>query len=58
MLNKVRPAEEEPKGGAARLKSLADYYRKDDSFKDAPYPLTLFSGDAFNPSRESTVTKG
>lgn len=40
------------------MKTLCDYYRNDDEFKDAPYPLTLFSGDALNPSRESTVTKG
>ena len=40
------------------MKSLCDFYRNDNQFKDDPYPLTFFSGDAFNPSKESTVTKG
>lgn len=40
------------------MKTVCDYYRNDDRFKDSPYPLTFFSGDAFNPSKESTVTKG
>lgn len=53
-----RPSEEEPKGGAARFKKLCDYYRSDKEFDGLPYPLTLFSGDALNPSKESTVTKG
>lgn len=52
------PSEEEPKGGAARFKTLCDYYRNDSQFQDAPKPLTFFSGDAFNPSSESSVTKG
>lgn len=37
---------------------MCDYYRNDGKFKDDPKPLCLFSGDAFNPSSESSVTKG
>ncbi|KJX92054.1 5'-nucleotidase like protein [Zymoseptoria brevis] len=52
------PAEQEPKGGAARSKTLCDHYRDDPQFKDGPTPLTFFSGGAYNPSSESSVTKG
>ncbi|KAL9055936.1 MAG: hypothetical protein Q9162_003232 [Coniocarpon cinnabarinum] len=48
----------EPVGGIARFQSVCDYYRDDASFKDEPKLMTLFSGDAFNPSLESSVTKG
>lgn len=34
------------------------YYRFHPRFADQPNILTLFSGDAFNPSIESTITKG
>lgn len=37
---------------------MCDYYRDDATFKDSPRPLTLFSGDALNPSSESSITKG
>ena len=65
----VEPGSMEPVGGVARLKTLFDYYRDDERFggrgkgeEDGgevwPEVLTFFSGDAFNPSLESSVTKG
>ncbi|EWC46120.1 hypothetical protein DRE_04694 [Drechslerella stenobrocha 248] len=48
----------EPVGGAARFTSLVKHYRHGDEFKDQPGLLVFFSGDAYNPSLESTVTKG
>ena len=41
--------QKEPVGGAARFASM---------IKSLNDPLVLFSGDAFNPSTLSTVTKG
>lgn len=35
-----------------------EYYRSDERFAEQPEVLTFFSGDAFNPCIESTVTKG
>ena len=35
-----------------------NYYRTDPRFTGQPDALTFFSGDVFNPSIESTVTKG
>lgn len=48
----------EPAGGIARFQTLVNYYRDDEKFKGQPKLLTFFSGDAFNPSLESSVTKG
>ncbi|KAI8388837.1 Metallo-dependent phosphatase-like protein [Radiomyces spectabilis] len=48
----VSPAKEEPIGGAARFRSAVD------SVIEAVNPLVLFSGDAFNPSLEGSVTRG
>lgn len=48
----------EPVGGFARFQTLCNYYRNDERFKGQPKLLTFFSGDAFNPSLESSVTKG
>lgn len=48
----VDQASAEPVGGLARFMTLVNEYRKQPSL------LTLFSGDAFNPSLESSVTKG
>ncbi|KAI0596385.1 flagellar associated protein [Biscogniauxia sp. FL1348] len=48
----------EPVGGAARFMTLINHYREDDKFKGQPELLTFFSGDAFNPSLESSITKG
>lgn len=54
----VEPGSREPVGGIARFQTLCDYYRNDERFHGQPGLLTLFSGDAFNPSLESSVTKG
>ncbi|KAK0622056.1 Metallo-dependent phosphatase-like protein [Bombardia bombarda] len=53
----------EPVGGVARFVTLCNEYRSDspggvDRFPGQPELVTLFSGDAFNPSLESSVTKG
>ena len=48
----------DPVGGIARFQALCNYYRSDDAFRGQPGLITLFSGDAFNPSLESAVTKG
>jgi hypothetical protein len=51
-------ASEEPVGGIARFQTVVNYYRNDERIKGQPKLLTFFSGDAFNPSLESSVTKG
>lgn len=48
----------EPVGGIARFQSLVNHYRNNAKFKDQPKLLNFFSGDAFNPSTESSITKG
>ncbi|KAF8253844.1 Metallo-dependent phosphatase [Wilcoxina mikolae CBS 423.85] len=48
----------EPVGGAARFISLVSHYRSAPEFAGQPELLTFFGGDAFNPSLESSVTKG
>ncbi|KAL2419839.1 hypothetical protein ABEF95_006303 [Exophiala dermatitidis] len=48
----------EPVGGFARFQTVCNYYHNDDRFADQPNVITIFSGDAFNPSLESSVTKG
>ncbi|OCT50694.1 hypothetical protein CLCR_07794 [Cladophialophora carrionii] len=40
----------EPVGGAARFQTVCNYYRNHERFSGQPKLLTLFSGDAFNPS--------
>ena len=52
------PSSAEPVGGIARFQTVCLHYHNDDRFKEQPKPLTLFSGDAWNPSIESSVTKG
>ena len=54
----VEPGSREPVGGIARFQTLCNYYAKDAKFKGQSELLTMFSGDAFNPSLESSVTKG
>lgn len=56
--NPFREGSAEPVGGVARFQSVVNYYRNDPSFSEQPNVLTFFSGDAYNPSLESTVTKG
>jgi 5'-nucleotidase len=45
-------------GGIARFQTLCNHYARDEKFAGQSELLTLFSGDAFNPSLESSVTKG
>ncbi|KAL7272837.1 hypothetical protein RUND412_004334 [Rhizina undulata] len=45
-------------GGAFRFISLVNHYRDSPDFAGQLELLTFFSGDAFNPSLESFVTKG
>ncbi|KAK9326134.1 Metallo-dependent phosphatase-like protein [Lipomyces orientalis] len=45
-------------GGAARFVTLVNEYRNAEQYDCAPELVTVFSGDAFNPSLESSVTKG
>ena len=54
----IDPSSSEPVGGVARFVSLCKEYREGEQFKDQPGLVTLFSGDVFNPSLESSVTKG
>ncbi|TGJ80020.1 hypothetical protein E0Z10_g8746 [Xylaria hypoxylon] len=54
----VDSSSSEPVGGAARFMSLVQHYREGTQFKGQSDLLTFFSGDAFNPSLESSVTKG
>lgn len=54
----VEPSSGEPVGGVARFQSVVYYYRFHPRFAGLPAPLTFFSGDAYNPSLESTITKG
>jgi hypothetical protein len=54
----VRPGSSEPIGGVQRFQSVVNHYRSGPRFAALPDLLTFFSGDAFNPSLESTVTKG
>ncbi|KAL5118840.1 hypothetical protein ACEQ8H_003162 [Pleosporales sp. CAS-2024a] len=54
----VEAGSREPVGGYARFQTLVNYYRDDERFHGQPKVLTFFSGDAFNPSIESSITKG
>ncbi|KAG0643879.1 Metallo-dependent phosphatase-like protein [Tuber brumale] len=48
----------DPVGGASRFVALVNHYRSASEYDGQPSLLTFFSGDAFNPSLESSVTKG
>ena len=58
MLTSRRSGSAEPVGGVARFQHLATHYRSGSEFEGQPKLLTFFSGDAYNPSLESSVTKG
>lgn len=45
-------------GGYPRFQYLVNQYRDGPEYKSQPDLILLFSGDAFNPSLESSVTKG
>lgn len=53
-----RAGSAEPVGGISRFQTVAKHYRSDPQYAEQPTLITLFSGDAFNPSLESSVTKG
>ena len=52
----IEAGSRDPVGGVARFQTMHSHYRQE--FADQVTLLTFFSGDAFNPSLESTVTKG
>ncbi len=52
------PNSAEPVGGVARFVSVCKEYQESERFRGQPKLVTLFSGDVFNPSLESSVTKG
>ena len=54
----LNPSSSDPVGGIARFQTLCNYYHQTATFPKQPSLITLFSGDAFNPSLESAVTKG
>ncbi|KAK4121503.1 Metallo-dependent phosphatase [Parathielavia appendiculata] len=54
----IDPSSAEPVGGVARFVCLCKEYREAERFEDQPELVTLFSGDSFNPSLESSITKG
>jgi hypothetical protein len=54
----VDPSSSEPVGGLPRFITLCREYRDGEQYAGQSKLLTLFSGDAFNPSLESSVTKG
>ena len=54
----VEGGSRDPVGGISRFQTLCNHYRRDARYHGQPDLLTFFSGDAFNPSLESSVTKG
>jgi len=55
----IASRETEPVGGASRFKTAINQYRKGGSkYTEGIDPVILFSGDAFNPSTLSVVTRG
>ncbi|KAI7891813.1 Metallo-dependent phosphatase-like protein [Mucor mucedo] len=48
------PSKDEPIGGASRFATKVNEIRSQSDLE----PLVLFSGDAFNPSLEGTITRG
>lgn len=52
------PSSAEPVGGLPRFITLCREYQEGKQYEGQSELLTLFSGDVFNPSLESTVTKG
>ncbi|KAK6211262.1 5'-nucleotidase [Colletotrichum tabaci] len=54
----LEPSSAEPVGGVARFVTAVNEYRSHERFQGQPELVTLFSGDVFNPSLESSVTKG
>jgi 2',3'-cyclic-nucleotide 2'-phosphodiesterase (5'-nucleotidase family) len=45
-------------GGISRFQSVVNDYRSNPKYQEQASLITFFSGDSFNPSLESSVTKG
>ncbi|KAK4569394.1 hypothetical protein LTR86_003157 [Recurvomyces mirabilis] len=54
----ISPGSQDPVGGIARYRTLCQYYQHSGKYASGPACLTLFSGDALNPSLESSVPRG
>ncbi|KAI9892686.1 MAG: hypothetical protein M1814_001106 [Vezdaea aestivalis] len=54
----VDPSSQQVCGGITRFMTVCKEYRNGPVYKGKPDLLTFFSGDAWNPSIESTVSKG
>ena len=54
----IEPSSHGPAGGVSRFQTICKYYQQDLRFQGQSDLITLFSGDGFNPSLESSVTKG
>ena len=54
----IEPGERDPVGGAARFVTLIRNIKSAAAAAGRADPVVVFSGDAFNPSMMSTVTKG
>jgi 2',3'-cyclic-nucleotide 2'-phosphodiesterase (5'-nucleotidase family) len=54
----LRSGSAEPVGGVSRFQSVVNEYRTNARYRGHASLITFFSGDAFNPSLESSVTKG
>lgn len=54
----IEPRKKEPVGGIARFTTRVAQLKAEVLGRGEPAALCLFSGDAFNPSLTSTVTKG
>ncbi|EED20999.1 5'-nucleotidase, putative [Talaromyces stipitatus ATCC 10500] len=54
----VESGSSDPIGGVERFQTVMNQYRSAPRYSGLSEVITLFSGDVFNPSLESTVTKG
>ncbi|ORY02418.1 Metallo-dependent phosphatase [Basidiobolus meristosporus CBS 931.73] len=54
----IGESKEEPVGGAARFANVVKNIKAEAVEKGEGAPLVLFSGDCFNPSLDSSITKG
>ena len=54
----IEPSDRDPVGGAARFVTLIKSIKSAAAVAGKADPVVVFSGDAFNPSLMSTVTKG
>lgn len=52
------PSSAEPVGGIARFITTCKEYQQAEKYRGQPELVTLFSGDVFSPSLESSITKG